>query len=39
MIVDTEVTGSVHFRDYPEITGHVSQIIMWCGKASIFLRS
>ena len=20
-------TGSVHFRDYPEITGHVSQIL------------
>ena len=38
MIVDTGATGSVHFRDYPEITGHVSQI-MWCGKVSIFLRS
>ena len=27
MIVDTGATGSVHFRDYPEITGHVSQIM------------
>ena len=38
MIVDTGATGSVHFRDYLEIMGHVSQI-KWCGKASIFLRS